>query len=628
MCGIAGLVDWQRQPDRDTVERMTTRLQHRGPDAAGMLVCGPVALGHRRLSIIDVGETGNQPMADTRGQHWIVFNGEIYNYRLLRGELESYGAVFATNSDTEVILEAYKRWGLDCLKRFNGMFAFGLWDEPRQMLVLARDRLGKKPLYYQLAPNTAVIFASELKSLRLHPAVSTHINPTALGHYLSLNYTLTDACILDGVSKLPPASYLTVERGDASGPISYWDLAEPMLLKARWGSERRAVDALGELIDDAVSLRLISDVPLGAFLSGGLDSSTIVASMCALRPAAENRTFTIGFDEPGYSEVAEARRVADLLGVTHLDQTVGVNMVDELPIIAAAADEPFADTSIVPMFYLARFARQHVKVCLSGDGGDEAFAGYETYVADKLCHWTRWVPNRAVQVAAAAASRYIPVRIDKVSFDYKLRQFLSGHQPDLRRAHYSWRLIFSDRDKQQLLRPEYRQSLPLGDPYEVYSRHYSAVSGCHYLDQAMYVDVKTWLVDDILTKVDRATMAHSLEARAPLLDYRIVEALASMPPAWRLKGLRKKHLLKEAQKRRLPADVIDRRKSGFNAPVSHWFLGKAGDLAKQVTTDGLMSTWFDQAFIERLWQDHEERRADNGLKLFGLTSLGLWLSDR
>jgi asparagine synthase (glutamine-hydrolysing) len=350
--------------------------------------------------------------------------------------------------------------------------------------------------------------------------------------------------------------------------------------------------------------------------------------MCAQRPAPENRTFTIGFDEPGYSEVAEARGVAQLLGVTHVDQTVGVNMVDDLPVIAAAADEPFGDTSIVPMFYLARFARQHVTVCLSGDGGDEAFAGYETYVADKLSHWTRWVPNPAMRAAAAAVSRALPVRLDKVSFDYKLRHFLSGHQPDLRRAHYSWRLIFSDQDKQAMLRSEYQQSLPLGDPYEVYARHYSAVAGCHYLDQAMYVDIKTWLVDDILTKVDRATMAHSLEARAPLLDYRIIEAVASMPPGWRLKGLRKKHLLKEAQKLRLPADVIDRRKSGFNAPVSHWFLGKAGDMARQVTTDPLMTTWFDKPFIERLWQDHERRRVDNGLKLFGLTSLGLWLNER
>ncbi len=605
---------------------MTHALRHRGPDAEGVVARGPVALGHRRLSIIDVSSSSNQPMHDDSGRFWIVFNGEIYNYRELRQELVSSGAEFLTRSDTEVILEAYKHWGDGCTERLNGMFAFAIWDESQRRLFLARDRLGKKPLYYHRLGDRGVVFASELKSLRLHPAIAGTVNPTALGHYLSLNYTLTSACILEGVSKLPAGHSLVVDEAGIGPAVSYWDLASFFKEKREWRSELEAADELDALIEDSVRLRLISDVPLGAFLSGGIDSGTIVAAMCRLRPPAENLTFSIDFTEDGYSEREAARATARHLGVQHHDRTVDVDMARDLAEVVWAADEPMADTSIIPTYHLARFAREHVTVCLSGDGGDEIFAGYETYTADRLRHATHWLPAPMTRAAERAVAAVWPVSFGKVTFDHKLRRFLAGHRSDQRRAHYSWREIFNPDEKRRLLRDAEGEAG--ADTFAEFVPRFEEVRDCHYLDQAMYVDLKTWLVDDIMVKVDRATMAHSLEARAPLLDHRLVEFAAALPVGWKLQRLHKKHLLKLSQRANLPEPVIKRRKLGFNAPVSHWLQGGLGQMAKDVTTDGGMSSWFNRAVIDDLWRDHEAKRADHSLKLFGLTCFGMWLQAR
>jgi asparagine synthase (glutamine-hydrolysing) len=504
------------------------------------------------------------------------------------------------------------------------MFAFAIWDEPRRRLFLARDRLGKKPLYYHPLGERGVVFASELKALRLHPAVPDTVNPLAISQFLSLNYTLTSTCILKGVAKLPAGHSLVVDETGIGRPVSYWDLASFFNAKREWRSESQAAEELGALIEDSVRLRLISDVPLGAFLSGGLDSGTIVAAMCRLRPPAENRTFSIDFKEDGYSELHDARETARYLGVEHHDRTVSADMARSLGEVVWAADEPFADTSIIPTYHLARFAREHVTVCLSGDGGDEIFAGYETYAADRLRHATNWLPAPMTRTAERAVAAAWPVSFGKVSFDYKLRRFLAGHRADERRAHYSWREIFSADEKQRLLRDGDGPTTGT-DAFADFMPSFEEVRDCHYLDQAMYVDLKTWLVDDIMVKVDRATMAHSLEVRAPLLDHRLVELAASLPVNWKLRRLRGKHLLKVSQRKNLPAPVIQRRKLGFNAPVSHWLRGGLGELAKEVTTDGGMDLWFNRQVIDELWRDHDAKRADNGLKLFGLTCLGMWL---
>ena len=626
MCGIAGCLAWDGPPDIEPIHRMTAALSHRGPDGEVFFVDGPVALGHRRLAIIDLSDAGREPMTDVEGRCTIAFNGEIYNFQELRRELESSGARFASRSDTEVILEAYKRWGVDCLMRFNGMFAFALWDHAQQRLLLARDRAGEKPLFYQLLDDGGVVFASDLNGLRQHPAIGRRVNPAALSQYLSLGYVLAPDSFIDGVKRLEPAHALLAERGRPVRTWRYWDLAAHFRHKTTIRSEDEAAEALDALLTDAVRLRLVSDVPLGAFLSGGLDSSAIVASMNASRPSSSNHTYSIGFDEPSFSEAPEARAVSAALGVDHHDQTVRPDMSIELPHIAARMDEPLADTSAIPVFFLAAFARRQVTVCLSGDGGDENFAGYETYAADKLRRLTRWVPASVVRAAERVAHVTLPVRLEKVGVDEKLRRFLHGHTSDAERAHYSWRLITTAADKQRLLRPEIRDLLAAHDPFERFAAHYRDIAGAGDLDKALYVDLKTWLPDDVLVKVDRMTMAHSLEARAPFLDHRIMEFAASLPAHWKLKGWRKKHILKSSQRRHLPASTIDRPKRGFNAPVSRWLNGPLGAVAREAFAAGRLAEWFDGDYVDRLWREHGAGRADHGLVLFALTCLGLWRS--
>ena len=624
MCGICGRVSWNEPPDGEVIQRMMAKLVHRGPDAGGSHVSGPVALGHRRLAIIDPSEAGNQPMVDGAQRFWIVFNGEIYNFQDIRRELSKDGAVFRTRTDTEVILEAFKRWGPDCLERFNGMFALAIWDETERRLFLARDRLGKKPLFYYPLVDGGLVFASELKALREDPAVKRTLNLRALSHYLSLNYTLTAECILDGVQKLPAAHYLIVEKDKPIRRVLYWDLASYYHNKRRYTSVNEAAEELSEILSDAVRLRLISDVPLGAFLSGGIDSSAIVASMCRLRSSRDNHTFSIGFREKSYSELDYARAVARQLDVVHHDRVVEEDMTALLPRIAYFADEPFADTSIIPMYFLAEFARREVTVCLTGDGGDELFAGYETYIADKLYRAVRHLPRSVIKVARDVLRFVCPVSLGKVSLDYKLRQFLLGHGMTPQHAHYSWRTIFSNDEKRDLLRPEFHAAVMGADPFAHFSAYFKDVGGCHWLDQATYVDTKTWLVDDILVKVDRASMAHSLEARAPLLDHRLVEYAASLPPRMKLRGFTKKHVLKVSQAHRLQRRVVHRAKRGFNAPVSHWMRGGLSMLLAERNGESLSRELFRDEEIERLLLEHQRGSRDNSLKLLGIINLDLW----
>ena len=625
MCGIAGKLSWDEPPTRELVERMNARIAHRGPDAGGVVVRGPVALGNRRLAIIDLSPAGNQPMSDASGNFWIAYNGETYNFLSIRKELEGLGARFRTDTDTEVILEAYKTWGVSCFTRLNGMFALALWDGPARKLVLARDRLGKKPLFYRELPGGGLVFASELKALVEDPSVSREIDVRALHEYLALNYTLTSTCILKGVRKLPAGHYAVAEKDKPLTTHSYWDLASSFANKRRYRSEGEAAEALRTLVDDAVRLRLVSDVPLGVFLSGGVDSSAIVAAMCQARSPADVHSFSMGFEEKTFSELPKARAVSELLHVHHRDSVTHADAAALLPEIVYYADEPFADTSIIPMYLLAEFARKHVTVCLSGDGGDEVFGGYETYTADQLHHMTRFIPGWVSKSLHRAVDRFWPVSHDKVGFDYKLRQFLEGHALTPERAHYHWRRIFSPEEAQALLTPRFRKGLDHDEPFHEFERHRGDVSDCHYLDQAMYVDIKTWLVDDILVKVDRATMAHSLEARAPLLDYRIVEFAAALPVSLKIKNLKKKYLFKLSQRGRLPGWVLAQKKKGFNAPINHWMATPGAGRFRELTLRPIAGeVVFDPSAVERLWTEHARRKKDNSLKLLGLVSFCLW----
>jgi len=634
MCGIVGSLKWGSPDPATLIKRMTQALNHRGPDALGIHSLGPLTLGHARLSIIDTSSSANQPMQDQTGRYWIVYNGEIYNYQDLRANLKTLGHSFSTRSDTEVILEAYKHWGVDCLQQFVGMFALAIWDNQQKTLFIARDRLGEKPLYYALFPtdnlsshNTDIIFASELKSLMLHPQVTFKINPRALNEMLSLNYTLTDSCMIDNVHKLAPAHYLLLEQGKSPILKQYWHLSQVFQQEKLTISKAAATEQLNHLIQEAVRGQMISDVPLGAFLSGGIDSSTIVAAMTKVGDAKLTQTFSTGFREKSYNELEESRVVANHLNVDHHTQIVDSNLTKLLPQIIQQCDEPFADSSIIPTYFLAKFAREQVKVCLSGDGGDELFAGYETYAADKVHRWLRFFPKGLLQAASSMAGSLLPVSHQKISIDYKVKKFLQGCHMDFRRAHYFWRTIFTEDEKRILVQPDLHSRVFAEDPFQAFNQFYKEVEGCHPLDQASYVDIKTWLVDDVLVKVDRLSMAHSLETRAPFLDHRLVEFAASLPVQWKMKGFEKKHILKISQKGKLPHSTLFRAKKGFNAPISAWFMKDLQVMGREVTLDPALDAWFVKKEIENLWQEHLRGQKDHGLKLFGLTCFGLWLNN-
>ncbi len=405
MCGIAGWLGWNRPPDPEFVRTMADRLFHRGPDASGVAVCGPVALGHRRLSIIDVAERSNQPLTDHSGNHTVVFNGEIYNFKALRDDLEAAGAVFRTEGDTEVILEAYRVWGRECLERLDGMFAFALWDRPNRRLFLARDRLGEKPLYYAQPSPDELLFASEPAALALDERIGRSVDPVALGHYLALNYTLGERSLFQGISRLLAGHALVAEQGQAPRIWRYWDLAPHFKSKRTDLTTATAAEELSAAIDRAVDTRMVSDVPLGAFLSGGVDSATIVASMTHLRRPSSVSTFSVGFEYESYSELDQAGVSAEALGVTHRDEVVMPDRDEIMLALHRAAEEPLADTSVLPTYYLSRFARKNVKVVLSGAGGAEwiggaARAGNIRFVGDaaRTERTAREVPGASRQV--------------------------------------------------------------------------------------------------------------------------------------------------------------------------------------------------------------------------------------
>jgi asparagine synthase (glutamine-hydrolysing) len=622
MCGISGKLDWKSHPDPATVRSMNNAQAHRGPDGEGLRSLGHLVLGHRRLAIIDLSPAGLQPMEDHTGRVWITFNGEIYNYQEVRARLSKLGSSFRTRTDTEVILEAYKQWGTRCLQELNGMFAFAIWDERDHSLFLARDRLGKKPLFYNQTV-TGISFASELPALLQDPQVTRRVNNKAIIQYLSLGYITGDECIYAGVQKLPPGHFLLWRRGEKSVVSSYWDLSESFRRKTRLTIDE-AADHLKNLLDDSVKIRLMSDVPLGAFLSGGVDSSSVVASLRKMRPADLSHTFSIGFEQKSFDESREADTVARFLGATHHAKVVSDQVHEELMRIALCAGEPFADTSIIPMYYLSQYARQEVAVALSGDGADEIFAGYETYVADRLVSLLRNTPHWPLKTLAGIYEKFVPRSFGKVSLDYKMLQFVRGLSLSSAQAHYSWRELFSPEDLRGVMRRAYHGEIEEARPLKVFQRYDEMVSDLSQLDRAMFVDIKTWLVDDILVKLDRSSMAHSLEARTPFLDFRLVEFAASLPDAYKLRGFDKKYILKRSQEGVLPSSTLKRKKQGFNAPISYWLLGNLRSVLHSMTKSEALAEFIEPRNLQDLYDQHINRRRDNSFKLYALMNLYFW----
>jgi asparagine synthase (glutamine-hydrolysing) len=641
MCGIAGELNFQKSPHPEALRRMAHAIRHRGPDGDGFFEQGPVGLAHRRLAILDL-TTGDQPMS--RGGCTVVFNGEIYGFARLRDELRSHGHTFTSTSDTEVLLVAYLQWGTDCVRHLDGMFAFALWDERNQRLILARDRAGKKPLYFALEtdggrpreesdalPQGAVrrlAFASELKALVAHGELELRTDRAALVRYLAAEAIPGARSAFAEVRKLPPASLAIV---DASGfrVEKYWELPWPETTPFVRGAslDARAAE-LRVLLEEAVTRRLVADVPVGVFLSGGIDSSSITAFAVESHPGVS--TFSIAFEEESFDESPYAAKVAKLFGTDHhVEHLSATACADLVPHAAEILDEPFADASFFPTLLLSRFARQSVKVALGGDGGDEIFAGYDPFLAHQPARVLSAMPTPVLDLLAAGVAR-LPVQATNMSFEFRAKQLLRGLQGEPALRHASWLAAFSPGELEALVVPEL-QGYTL--PSEIYR---DALAGAQAdvragikpssVDEALRYYFHRYLADDILVKADRASMAASLEARSPFLDQAVVEWAARLPWQYKLSLTTTKRILKRALRGVVPDEILDRPKKGFGIPVASWIRGQLRPLFEDLFSESNLaqSGLIQPAPARALLQRHLDGKADLRKPLWTLMMLLLW----
>jgi len=621
MCGIVGVVLARpdARPDQRVLERMAQRLMHRGPDDAGFVVRGPAALGVRRLRVIDL-ENGRQPMTGEDGSVWVAVNGEIYNYRELTRRLTSAGHVFKTRSDVEAIVHAWEARGADALSDLEGMFGLAVWNERTRTLVLARDRLGVKPLYYAVLPE-GLVFASELKAMLEHPGISRELDMEALSAYLAHDWVPAPRSIVKDVRKLPPGHRLVYAGGEARVE-RWWDVRYDGVDS---GVEVQGAARLGAVLDLAVRQHLVADVPLGVFLSGGLDSS--VVAMFARRHVSRLETFSIGFDDRSFDESKYARRVAEILGTEHHEDVLGPNAaLDLVEKLGDLVDEPLGDASILPTYLLSRFARKKVTVALSGDGGDEVFGGYPTYQAHRVAHaWAR-IPRVARAVARAAVDR-MPVSQDNFSLDFRLKRFMAGADLDLDMRHAVWMGSYTPGEQRELLSAAALARLPNGPSYAEWERLTAAAPAAPWLHRVLYLDLKGYLAEGVLQKIDRASMACSLEVRVPLLDRRVVEVAASLPAEMKLRGLTTKHVLKWLVRHRLPSDIVRRRKHGFGVPLGRWFRTELRPLVYEVCEESALrrAGLVQPEVVTSLIREHMRGEADHRKKLYTLLVLLLWI---
>ncbi|HMF57047.1 MAG TPA: asparagine synthase (glutamine-hydrolyzing) [Pyrinomonadaceae bacterium] len=626
MCGITGWANLDaRVPQPDgalaLLRSMCSRMTHRGPDSEGAFVSTGVALGMRRLAIIDL-ITGEQPAVSEDRQVSVILNGEIYNYRELRQKLEARGHKFHSESDTEVLPHLYEEHGTQMVEHLNGMFAFALWDARRRRLFLARDRFGEKPLYWGVFDGQ-LLFASEPKVLLAHPAVQPRLNLEALREYLSFDYVPAPLSIYEGIQKLPAAHTLTLEDGRIEVK-PYWRLSYKTLKPVP--DEREAAEHLRELLEDSVRMRLVSDVPLGVLLSGGIDSSTVAAM--AVRASSETvKTFSISFAESSYDESAYARAVAKFLGTDHHEERLSVDLAADLVSeIGSWMDEPLSDPSLVPTYLLSRFTRKHVTVALGGDGGDELFAGYPMYQGHRYAQIYSKVPRAIRRLLIEPGINLLPVKTDNLSFDFKARRFIAGADQDLVARHHIWFGSFTPDEQKELLTDDVRRASS-DDVYREARRMLSEdCDADNMLECAQSLDTRLYLAEDILTKVDRASMAVSLEVRAPFLDPRVGEYAASLPADYKLRGGTTKYILKKAVRELLPPFVTKRGKKGFGVPVAEWIKGRLKPLTcdmlspERLRAHGL----FNADYVMRLQDEHERGVANHRKLLWTLLMFELW----
>ena len=625
MCGICGFVsNYKFDEDRfNLLKSLNQTLDHRGPDSDGYYINGDVGMGMRRLAIIDI-TSGDQPIFNEDRSIAIVYNGEIYNFQELRGQLERYDHKFSTNSDTEVIIHAYEQWGDECLLKFNGMFAFSLWDDKQKRLLIARDRMGQKPLYWHYSPK-GLLWASEAKALLKAPWLQPNINKLALHHYLTLQYTPDPLTIYDGIYQLPAAHKLVLEDGQKPVISRWWQLA----FEPKWQiDDREAIVHARELLKAGVRRRLISEVPLGAFLSGGIDSSIIVALMSE-ESSFPVKSFSIGFEERHYSETEYARQIAIKYGTDHHEFIFRPDdLTNIIESVIGSTDEPFADPAALPLYELARQTSQHVTVALSGDGGDETMAGYRRYALDRLLKPYANLPDWITQKAFPAGVSYLPepgwIPEDRNPLTglKRLGQFSSTTE---KASLVRWGSYFNHEDKLAIYHDNWREELSGEYTENLLAMAYDQANADSFLDRTLYTDQVTYLSGDLLPKTDRMTMAHSIEARAPFLDTDWVEWTARLPEKYKVRGMQTKWLLKNGFPEEVPVNIRSRGKQGFSIPVGQWLRNELREWSQEILVDNQsFSEIIKPQAIEDLYMEHQAGRVNNGKKLWALLMLALW----
>ena len=622
MCGIAGWINLKQSKENHTesvLHSMCERIVHRGPNSEGLWLDDTVALGMRRLSIIDL-HTGDQPVFNCDKSVIVMMNGELYNYREVRAELEKKGHRFTTKSDTEILPHLYEEYGEDLVDHLNGMYAFSLWDTRKKKLIIARDRFGEKPLYYGVFEGK-LIYASEPKAMLAHPSVKPELDLDALRHYLSYDYVPAPMSIYKGISKLPAAHMLTVENGEIK-TRRYWNMS--------WSAKPTSsiddkVAELRDLLSDAVRMRLVSDVPLGILLSGGIDSSTVAAF--ATQHATERvKTFSIGFEEDSFDESKYARQVAKYLDTEHYEEKLSATTAGDLiSEIGAWLDEPLSDGSLIPTFLLAQFVRKHVTVALGGDGGDELFAGYPMYYAHTVAAKYTRVPSLIRKGVIEPVVKRLPVSTKNMSFDYKAKRFVRGANLDTVERHHSWFGSFSREEQTQFLTPEILAASD-GDIYRGPRELLALCDATTEIEQMQFLDINYYMAEDILTKVDRAAMAVSLETRAPFLDPRVGQFAASLPLEYKLNGKSGKHILRLAMADLLPASILHRPKKGFGIPIAEWLKGRLNPLMHDLLSPTRLKEQgiFDADYVQKLITEHQRGTASHHKQLWTLLVFQLW----
>ena len=621
MCGITGYINAGGQPvDRELLERMNCAIIHRGPDEDGFYINGNVGMAMRRLAIIDLAG-GQQPMHNEDRSKWIVFNGEIYNYQEIRADLDRRGHKFYTNSDTEAIVHLYDEFGIDCLKLLRGMFAFAIWDEREQELFAARDRLGKKPLLYSLQPNGDLIFGSEFRALLEHPSIGREIDHEAIDSYLSYLCVPAPQTAFKQIRKLEPGHWLKWKNGRIETE-RYWKPDFSHKIKI---SEEEAIDETTRILRESTKLRLISEVPLGAFLSGGVDSSTVVALM-AEESSTPVKTFSIGFEEQDYSELKYARRVAEHVGAEYNEFVVKPDALEVLPTLVDHYGEPYADSSAIPTYYVSKETRKHVTVALNGDGGDESFAGYERHTAMLVAERYKTVPSLLRRALVEGPINLFPTSELKRSRVRDAKRFLrAANLPKVER-YFRWMSTFDRQAKKDLYTADFASSVGSNNPVRFLDKWFVNANGSGVLDATLLSDMMTYLPNDLLVKVDIASMANSLEARSPFLDHKLIEFAASLPESLKVRRFQTKYLLKKVAARLVPPEVVYRRKMGFGVPVGKWFRGEMKSFVKDVllSNASLNRGIIRPEVIERYVNEHTNGERDHQFQIWTLLMLELW----